>query len=211
MDNNMKIYLINGEKGIGKTDFSVNLAERLAEKERVLLTSFFRDEKSNLEDYFQKDGMVSYDIADYFMGLCDIDRLIVEENKNLGFIIAPFLDDKYDFKVEDVYDLIEDIDKDVLIIDNLDLDIKDAIKIDLISPKDLGKDLKSDYFIVNKAENDFDPRLYKENIDSKSSKYLGTVKKGEYFKKVIDNLLAGRKEEVPSLGFFEKLKRIFKK
>ena len=172
----MKIYLINGENNIGKTDFAVNLSERLAQNEKVLLTSFFRDEKQNLEDFFGKDGMISYDIADYFLGFAGLDRVIVNENSNLSFIIPPLLEDKYDFKVEDVYTLIDIIDSDIVIIDNLDLDIKGAVKIDIISEKDIDKDLNSDYFFINKASQDFDIRNYKNKIDGKNSKFLGLVK-----------------------------------
>lgn len=207
----MKIYLINGENNIGKTDFAVNLSERLAQNEKVLLTSFFRDEKQNLEDFFGKDGMISYDIADYFLGFAGLDRVIVNENSNLGFIIPPLLEDKYDFKVEDVYTLIDILDSDIVIIDNLDLDIKGAVKIDIISEKDIDKDLNSNYFFINKASQDFDIRNYKNKIDSKNSKFLGVVKENEFFKTVIDNLIADKEEEIPSLGFFEKLKMIFAK
>ncbi|MCW6678207.1 hypothetical protein NH286_03450 [Anaerococcus sp. NML200574] len=207
----MKIYLINGENNIGKTDFAVNLSERLAQNEKVLLTSFFRDEKQNLEDFFGKDGMISYDIADYFLGFAGLDRVIVNENSNLGFIIPPLLEDKYDFKVEDVYTLIDILDSDIVIIDNLDLDIKGAVKIDIISEKDIDKDLNSNYFFINKAPQDFDIRKYKDKIDNKNSKFLGVVKENEFFKTVIDNLIADKEEEIPSLGFFEKLKMIFAK
>lgn len=207
----MKIYLINGENNIGKTDFAVNLSERLAQNEKVLLTSFFRDEKQNLEDFFGKDGMISYDIADYFLGFAGLDRVIVNENSNLSFIIPPLLEDKYDFKVEDVYTLIDIIDSDIVIIDNLDLDIKGAVKIDIISEKDIDKDLNSDYFFINKASQDFDIRNYKNKIDSKNSKFLGLVKENEFFKNIIDNLIADKEEEIPSLSFFEKLKMIFAK
>lgn len=207
----MKIYLINGENNIGKTDFAVNLSERLAQNEKVLLTSFFRDEKQNLEDFFGKDGMISYDIADYFLGFAGLDRVIVNENSNLSFIIPPLLEDKYDFKVEDVYTLIDIIDSDIVIIDNLDLDIKGAVKIDIISEKDIDKDLNSDYFFINKASQDFDIRNYKNKIDGKNSKFLGLVKENEFFKNIIDNLIADKEEEIPSLSFFEKLKMIFAK
>ena len=52
----MQIYLINGKNSIGKTDFAVNLAERLSENKMVLLTSLFRSDQSNIEDYYKKDG-----------------------------------------------------------------------------------------------------------------------------------------------------------
>lgn len=210
-EENMKIYLINGENGIGKTDFSVNLAERIAENERVLLTSFFRDEKSNLEDYFQKDGMISYDIADYFLGTCDLDRVIIEENKNLSFIIPPLLEDKYDFKQEDIYALLECLDTDVLIIDNLDLDIDGAIKVNIIGEDSINEDINSDFYFVNKVKDSFDPRIHKDTLYGKAPIYLGSVKNDEYFKKIIDNLLAGKKEPIADLGFFEKIKRVFSK
>lgn len=207
----MQIYLINGKNNIGKTDFAVNLAERLSENKKVLLTSFFRDDNSNTEDYFKKDGMVSYDISDYFLNLCDLDRVIVNENPNLSFIIAPLVEDKYEFKIDDVYNLIDEIDTDVLIIDNLDLAIKGAIKIDIIGKEDIDRDLSSDYYFINRLDDSFDPRPLKDKLESKKSTYLGYVKENEYFKKVIDNLLAGQAEPIQALGFFEKIKKIFSK
>lgn len=207
----MQIYLINGKNDIGKTDFAVNLAERLSENKKVLLTSFFRDENSNIEDFFKKDGMVSYDISDYFLKICDLDRVIVNENNNLSFIIAPLVEDKYEFKVDDVYNLIDEVESDIIIIDNLDLKIKDAIKIDIISKEDIDKDLNSDYYFINRVDESFDPRPLKDKLEGKKSKYLGYVKENEYFKKVIDNLIAGQAEPIETIGFFEKIKRIFSK
>jgi len=207
----MQIYLINGKNDIGKTDFAVNLAERLSENKKVLLTSFFRDENSNIEDFFKKDGMVSYDISDYFLKICDLDRVIVNENNNLSFIIAPLVEDKYEFKVDDVYNLLDEVESDIIIIDNLDLAIKDAIKIDIISKEDIDKDLTSDYYFINRADDSFDPRPIKDKLEGKKSKYLGYVKENEYFKKVIDNLIAGQAEPIETIGFFEKIKRIFSK
>lgn len=207
----MQIYLINGKNDIGKTDFAVNLAERLSENNKVLLTSFFRDENSNIEDFFKKDGMVSYDISDYFLKICDLDRVIVNENNNLSFIIAPLVEDKYEFKVDDVYNLLDEVESDIIIIDNLDLTIKDAIEIDIISKEDTDKDLTSDYYFINRADDSFDPRPIKDKLEGKKSKYLGYVKENEYFKKVIDNLIAGQAEPIETIGFFEKIKRIFSK
>ena len=207
----MQIYLINGKNNIGKTDFAVNLAERLSENKKVMLTSFFRDENSNIEDYFKKDGMVSYDISDYFLKVCDLDRVIVNENNNLSFIIAPLVEDKYEFKIDDVYNLIDEIDTDILIIDNLDLKIKDAIKIDIIDKEEIDKNLSSDYYFINRLDDSFDPRPIKDKLEGKNSTYLGYVKEDDYFKKVIDNLLAGKAEPIEELGFFEKIKKIFSK
>lgn len=207
----MQIYLINGKNNIGKTDFAVNLAERLSENKKVLLTSFFRSEKSNIEDYYKKDGMISYDISDYFLGLCDLERVIVHENANLSFIIPPLLEGKYEFRLEDVYNLIDEIDVDVLIIDNLDLAIKGGVKIEIIDKDDLDKEIHADYYFINRLEENFDPRAYKDKILAKSATYLGFVKENEYFKNVIDNLLMGQAQPIADLGFFEKIKRIFKK
>ena len=207
----MQIYLINGKNNIGKTDFAVNLAERLSENKKVLLTSFFRDENSNIEDYFKKDGMVSYDISDYFLKVCDLDRVIVNENNNLSFIIAPLVGDKYEFKIDDVYNLIDEIDTDILIIDNLDLKIKDATRIDIIDKEEIDKDLSSDYYFINRLDDSFDPRPLKDKLEGKKSTYLGYVKEDEYFKKIIDNLLEGKAEPIEALGFFEKIKKIFSK
>lgn len=207
----MQIYLINGKNNIGKTDFAVNLAEKLSENKKVLLTSFFRGENKNIEDFFKKDGMVSYDISDYFLKICDIDRVIVNENNNLSFIIAPLVEDKYEFRIDDVYNLIDEIDTDVLIIDNLDLAIKGAIKIDIIGKEDIDKELTSDYYFINRLEDSFDPRPLKDKLEGKKSTYLGYVKENDYFKNVIENLISAKAEPIETLGFFEKIKRIFSK
>ena len=207
----MQIYLINGKNNIGKTDFAVNLAERLSEDKKVLLTSFFRSEKLNIEDYYKKDGMVSYDISDHFLGLCDLERVVVNENANLGFIIAPLLEGKYDFMIDDVYSLIDEADADVLIIDNLDLTIKDAIKIEIIDKADIDKDIHADYYFINRCDADFDPRFFKEKLLGKGATYLGFVRENEYFKKVIDNLLKAQAEPIGDLGLVEKIIRVFKK
>ncbi|WP_311492370.1 hypothetical protein [uncultured Anaerococcus sp.] len=207
----MQIYLINGKNNIGKTDFAVNLAERLSENKMVLLTSLFRSDQSNIEDYYKKDGMISYDISDYFLGICDLEKVMVEENPNLKFIIAPLMDDKYDIRVQDVYNLIDEVDADIIILDNLYLSIKDAIKIEILDKEDIDKDVHADFYFINRCDQDFDPRPLRDKILGKSATYLGFVKENEYFKKVIDNLLAGQAEPIGKLGFFEKLKRIFKK
>ena len=207
----MQIYLINGKNSIGKTDFAVNLAERLSENKMVLLTSLFRSDQSNIEDYYKKDGMISYDISDYFLGLCSLDKVIVEENPNLKFIIAPLVEDKYDIRVQDVYNLIDEVDADIIILDNLYLAIKDAIKIEILDKDDIDKDVHADYYFINRCDEDFDPRPIKDKLLGKSATYLGFVKENEYFKDVIDNLLKGQAEPIADLGFFEKIKRIFKK
>lgn len=207
----MQIYLINGKNSIGKTDFAVNLAERLSENKMVLLTSLFRSDQSNIEDYYKKDGMISYDISDYFLGLCSLDKVIVEENPNLKFIIPPLVEDKYDIRVQDVYNLIDEVDADIIILDNLYLAIKDAIKIEILDKDDLDKDIHADYYFINRCDEGFDPRTIKEKLLSKSATYLGFVKENEYFKDVIDNLMKGEAEPIGDLGFFEKVKRIFKK
>ncbi|MBP2015896.1 P-loop NTPase family protein [Anaerococcus degeneri] len=207
----MQIYLINGKNSIGKTDFAVNLAERLSENKMVLLTSLFRSDQSNIEDYYKKDGMISYDISDYFLGLCSLDKVIVEENPNLKFIIPPLVEDKYDIRVQDVYNLIDEVDADIIILDNLYLAIKDAIKIEILDKDDLDKDIHADYYFINRCDEGFDPRTIKEKLLSKSATYLGFVKENDYFKDVIDNLMKGEAEPIGDLGFFEKVKRIFKK
>ena len=103
----MKVYVINGPKSIGKTDFSVNLAEFLQQNNKVLLLQAKRATTSNIEDYFQKDGMITYDLADYFTGLAPLDTVIVHENQNLDFIISPLLDDKYEITNVDFNKLLK--------------------------------------------------------------------------------------------------------
>lgn len=208
----MKVYVINGPKAIGKTDFSVNLAEYLQQNNKVLLLQGKRATTSNIEDYFQKDGMITYDLADYFTGLAPLERVLVHENDNLDFIISPLLEDKYQINGEDINNLLNNISYDYIVIDGVDKNlISNKTSVDIIGENDLGLVNDSDAFFINKVSDDFDIRNHKDTIDAKSSKYLGTVKNGEYFKNVIENLIAGNEVEIPKLGFFEKLKASFRK
>ncbi|MFO3665111.1 hypothetical protein ACCQ41_02435 [Anaerococcus sp. ENR0831] len=208
----MKVYVINGPKAIGKTDFSVNLAEYLQQNNKVLLLQGKRATTSNIEDYFQKDGMITYDLADYFTGLAPLERVLVHENDNLDFIISPLLEDKYEINGEDINNLLNNISYDFVVIDGVDKNlIANKTSIDIIGENDLALVNDSDAFFINKVSDDFDIRNHKDTIDAKSSKYLGTVKNGEYFKNVIENLIAGNEVEIPKLGFFEKLKASFRK
>lgn len=207
----MKTYIINGKEGIGKTDFSVNLAEYLQKTGKVLLLQTKRNPNSNIEDYFQKDGMITYDIGDYFSSLAPLEKVIVHENENLDFIISPLLEDKYIFRGEDVEKLLGEISYDYLVIDNLSKDlIKDKIIIEIIDTDSLNKEIEGDYFFINKASEDYDIRNDKNAIEAKNKSFLGLVKNGQYFNEVIENLLEDKKIEIPKISFFEKIKMAFK-
>lgn len=207
----MKTYIINGKEGIGKTDFSVNLAEYLQKTGKVLLLQTKRNPNSNIEDYFQKDGMITYDIGDYFSSLAPLEKVIVHENENLDFIISPLLEDKYIFRAEDVEKLLGEISYDYLVIDNLSKDlIKDKIIIEIIDTDSLNKEIEGDYFFINKASEDYDIRNDKNAIEAKNKRFLGLVKNGQYFNDVIENLLEDKKIEIPKISFFEKIKMAFK-
>ena len=64
---------------------------------------------------------------------------------------------------------------------------------------------------ITSLEEDYDIRNDKQVIDAKNAKFLGTVKTGQYFKDVIENLVLGNAVAIPKLGFFEKLKMSFRK
>lgn len=207
----MKTYIINGKEGIGKTDFSVNLAEYLQKTGKVLLLQTKRNPNSNIEDYFQKDGMITYDIGDYFSSLAPLEKVIVHENENLDFIISPLLEDKCIFRGEDIEKLLGEISYDYLVIDNLSKDlIKDKIIIEIIDTDSLNKEIDGDYFFINKASEDYDIRNDKNAIEAKNKRFLGLVKNGQYFNDVIENLLEDKKIEIPKISFFEKIKMAFK-
>lgn len=208
----MKTYVINGPDGIGKTDFSVNLAEYLQKTSRVLLIQGKRNAKSNIEDYFQKDGMITYDIADYFTGLAPLSMVVVNETNNLDFMISPLLEDKYEIKDEDIKNLLSNISYDYVIIDGVDKNIiSDKFAVDIIGENDLSYINNSDAYFINRVSNNYDVRNFKDQLDSKNSRFLGTVKEGEYFNQVIENLLNNTVVEIPKLGFFERLKASFRK
>ena len=208
----MKAYVIKGENGIGKTDFSVNLAEYLQKNGKVLLLQAKRNANSNIEDFFQKDGMITYDLADYFSSLAGLDKIIVHETDNLDFIISPLLEDKYELNSEDLSKLLSEVSYDYVILDEVNPDfISEKTTVEIINQDQVNNTIAADAFFINKADEDYDIRNDKQVIDAKNAKFLGTVKTGQYFKDVIENLVLGNAVAIPKLGFFEKLKMSFRK
>lgn len=202
----MQVYVINGPDGIGKTDFSVNLAEFLQRNNRVLLLQAKRNGRNNIEDYFQKDGMITYDIADYFSSLAPLSKVVVRESNNLDFIISPLLEDKYVLNSEDLIRLLNEVNYDYVIIDELDKNIlPEKILVDIVGVDQLNNPIEANAFFINKVDEKYDIRYDKDLIESKGARFLGTVKEGEYFNNVISNLTTGNAVEIPKLGFFEKL------
>lgn len=208
----MKAYVITGENGIGKTDFAVNLAEYLQKNGKVLLVQAKRNANSNIEDFFQKDGMITYDLADYFSSLAGLDKIIVHETDNLDFIISPLLEDKYDLTSEDLNKLLSEVSYDYIILDEVNPDfLTEKTTVEIISQNQVNSTITADTFFINKADEDYDIRNDKQAIDGKSARFLGTVKNGQYFNEVIENLVNGNAVAIAKLGFFEKLKMSFRK
>lgn len=208
----MKAYVIKGENGIGKTDFAVNLAEYLQKNGKVLLVQAKRNANSNIEDFFQKDGMITYDLADYFSSLAGLDKIIVHETDNLDFIISPLLEDKYDLTSEDLNKLLSEVSYDYVILDEVNPEfLTEKTTVEIISTNQVNSTITADTFFINKADEDYDIRNDKQAIDGKSARFLGTVKNGQYFKDVIENLVNGNAVAIAKLGFFEKLKMSFRK
>ena len=208
----MKVYVIKGENGIGKTDFAVNLAEYLQKNGKVLLIQAKRNANSNIEDFFQKDGMITYDLADYFSSLAGLDKIIVYETDNLDFIISPLLEDKYDLTSEDLNKLLSEVSYDYIILDEVNPDfLTEKTTVEIISQNQVNSTITADTFFINKADEDYDIRNDKQAIDGKSARFLGTVKNGQYFNEVIENLVNGNAVAIAKLGFFEKLKMSFRK
>ena len=208
----MKAYIVKGEKGIGKTDFSVNLAEYLQKNGKVLLLQGKRNANSNIEDFFQKDGMITYDLADYFSSLTSLDDIIVHETDKLDFIISPLLEEKYDLNSEDLNKLLSEVSYDYVILDDVNPSLlENKTLIQIISKDQVSNTIDADAFFINKIDDSYDIRRDKQVLDGQSARFLGTVKDGEYFKGVIENLVNENAVAIPKLGFFEKLKMGFRK
>lgn len=208
----MKKYLIKGNDETERTKFSVDLAEYLQNKGKVLLLQAKRTKNSNIEDYFKKDGTITYDIADYFVSLASLDKVLVSENDKLDFIISPLLEDKYEFTNEDFKNLFAEINYDYLILDGFSQNLlEDKVVIEIISQDQVNSQIDADAFFIDRVNDSYDVRLDKEAIDQKKAKFLGLVKNDEKFSSVIENLVNNTSVSVPKLGFFEKLKMGFRK
>ena len=146
----MKAYVIKGENGIGKTDFAVNLAEYLQKNGKVLLIQAKRNANSNIEDFFQKDGMITYDLADYFSSLAGLDKIIVHETDNLDFIISPLLEDKYDLTSEDLNKLLSEVSYDYVILDEVNPEfLTEKTTVEIINQNQVNGTITADTFFIN--------------------------------------------------------------
>ena len=207
----MKVYIINSQIDKDRVKFAVALAERLKKTGKTLLISTKRNE-SNIEDYYGKDGMITYDLADYLKGVNDFKEVRVREDENLDFLIAPLLEDKKEIDKEDIYKILKEEGYKNLVIDSLDLKLVDEKKsVFIVEAGNFPETIAEDSFFINGTSPDTDIRLSKEKIESYGKNYLGNVNLGQGFDKQIDNFVNDNYVIVPDLTFFEKLKMKFKK
>lgn len=207
----MKVYIINSQIDKDRVKFAVSLAERLKKTGKTLLISTKRNE-SNIEDYYDKDGMITYDLADYLKGVNDFKEVRVKEDENLDFLIAPLLEDKKEIDKEDMDKILKEEGYKNLVIDSLDIKLVDEKKsVFIVEAGNFPETIAEDSFFINGTSPDTDIRLSKEKIESYGKNYLGNVNLGQGFDKQIDNFINDNYVIVPDLTFFEKLKMKFKK
>ena len=207
----MKVYIINSQIDKDRVKFAVSLAERLKKTGKTLLISTKRNE-SNIEDYYGKDGMITYDLADYLKGVNDFREVRVKEDENLDFLIAPLLEDKKEIDKEDMDKILKEEGYKNLVIDSLDIKLVDEKKsVFIVEADKFPETIAEDSFFINGTSPDTDIRLSKEKIESYGKNYLGNVNLGQGFDKQIDNFVNDNYVIVPDLSFFEKLKMKFKK
>ena len=207
----MKVYIVNSQIDKDRVKFAVSLAERLKKTGKTLLISTKRNE-SNIEDYYGKDGMITYDLADYLKGVNDFKEVRVREDENLDFLIAPLIEDKKEIDKEDMDKILKEEGYKNLVIDSLDLKLADDKKsVFIVEAGNFPETIAEDSFFINGTSPDTDIRLSKEKIESYGKNYLGNVNLGQGFDKEIDNFINDNYVIVPDLTFFEKLKMKFKK
>lgn len=206
----MKVYIINSSEEKDRVKFAVSLAQRLKKKGKILLISTQRQEV-NIEDFFGKDGMITYDLADYFLDRIAFEDVLVKD-EGLDFIIGPLLEDKYEIKKEDMDKLISQEGYDFLVLDKIDPDLLSEKKsVLLVEEGKFPTNIKEDSFFIREVSSSYDIRLHKEKIEAFGKNFLGEVKATEGFDGVVDNLINENYQIVPNLSFFEKLKMKFSK
>lgn len=212
MEVKMQVYLIKGQEDLKRTEFSSLLSKKLAEESETILIGINRNKENNIEDYYKKDGMIVYDLDDYFLGYCDFDRVVNKESDKLSFIMAPLVEDKFEIKKENIDDILEKLQDKIIVFDELNEDLIDEkITISIIEDPEECKNLSCDYFFIQTKDENFDPRIYREEIINAKGKYLGFLNENESYEKIFSNLLNDREKEVEKIGFFEKIKMKFKK
>lgn len=205
----MIIYSVEGKEE-DRLSFIKNLSKDLSEDKKCLLISLKRNSNLNIEDIYDMEGMITYDICDYFQDYLSLSDVINEADDNIDFIISPLLEDKYDIKKEDLNKLIKDLSSyDYLIFDNLGKNYIENVKsIKIINNDEVDNEIDTYYFYIE-ADNNFDQRTKREEILGKSSKFLGLRKENEPYKEIINNLKNDNKADIEKLSLIEKIKMKF--
>lgn len=113
----MRIVNFIGEKGCGKTLFSCNIARELSRRGKVVLIDLDMG-KRQIPQVFDVEDEAVYDIYDFFIGNCKIEKALIEVEENLSVIAASFLPEKSSLSEENISRLIEEVDCDYLILDS---------------------------------------------------------------------------------------------
>lgn len=201
------IYIINSDNDRARVKFVVTLAKDLAKASKTILISNKRNDE-NIEDYFGMDGIIAYDIYDYFMGRIDLEDLIVK-TEEAHFIIGPLLDDKFSPSEEDFNKLVADLSYENIIIESLEPNyFKEKKSLRIVEGDSMPADIKEEYFYIL-GDPDFDDRRMKEKIESYGKKYLGAYKAPGDTIELARSLVRGDAKTVAKIGFFEKLKMKF--
>ena len=207
----MKIYVINSDNEKYRLELLIALADKLKDIGSVLIFQSVRTNE-NLEEKLSKDGIITYDIADYFLEEASLDRVIINQEKNLDFAIAPYLKNKIEIKKSDIERLLKDIDYDYLIIDSLDLSLIDEKEsIYIIDQNNIPESIAEDCFYIENVKDGFDDRYYKDSIEKLGKNYLGYKKREESLDKIVDTIINKTYKKIDKLSFFEKMKLKFKK
>ncbi|MCI5839748.1 MAG: hypothetical protein SOZ89_04210 [Peptoniphilaceae bacterium] len=205
----MKKYLINSINNINTANFSTTFAKSIEKEKKVLLISLLRKE-TNIEDFFENDGMITYDLADYFLGYTQKNKIITKVNDNIDIILSPLIEEKFKPDKKNLQDLLEDLDYEFIIFDGADFSLfDDGIKVFATDENLVMED--SDYFYIDNVDSYFSDRKKFIEINGITSKYLGFNKKNDDYTEIVQNLLSESEKKVSKLSFFEKLKEKFGK
>lgn len=219
----MIIMRILGKETLA-TQLVISFCNELKKNERILLVDTICGKRLIPIEYGVEDETI-YDIYDYFNGVVDFYKSLVEVDEKLGIIASSYLEDKLnseEIKVGRLYDdAAEDYDKIIVLANDATKSWEfgdDCINVQIYSKDNSISDLRG----INKIVVDNTENILSDSVHLQELKWFGEMGldivgiienenvSQKIHNEILQNILSNNSVDIKPRGFFNRVKEVFK-
>lgn len=219
----MIIMRILGKETLA-TQLVISFCNELKKNERILLVDTICGKRLIPIEYGVEDETI-YDIYDYFNGVVDFYKSLVEVDEKLGIIASSYLEDKLnseEIKVGRLYDdAAEDYDKIIVLANDAAKSWEfgnDCINVQIYSKDNSISDLSG----INKIVVDNTENILSDSVHLQELKWFGEMGldivgiienenvSQKIHNEILQNILSNNSVDIKPRGFFNRVKEVFK-